>query len=57
MTGGKVKLALELIKYDKKYHKAVAMVFGSTFIADDSETAKKIAMEKTGLRNYNCVTI
>ena len=33
------------------------MVFGSVFVADDKETAKKIAMEKTGLKNYNCVTV
>lgn len=57
MTDDKVKVAIELITYDKKYHKAIAKVFGGTFIAEDSETAKKVAMSNTGLRNYNCVTL
>ena len=44
MTNGKVRLAIELIKFDKKFEKAIASVFGSVFVADDKETAKKVAM-------------
>ena len=57
MTGGKVMLALELLQYDKKYEKAIAQIFGFTFVADDTQTAKLIAMENNGVGNFNCVTL
>jgi chromosome segregation ATPase len=57
MTNGKVKLAIDFLNYDKKYHKAIASVFGSTFIAEDKATARKVALDNNGMRNYNCVTV
>ena len=57
LTHNKVKLALELVSFDKKYEPAIASVFGSTFVAEDSQTAKTVAMENNGVGNFNCVTI
>ena len=37
-------LAINLIKYDKKYHKAFSYIFGSTLIVDDISTARKVGI-------------
>ena len=31
-------------------------IFGSTFVAEDTETAKKVAMENP-IQKFNCVTL
>ena len=55
LTGGAARLALDLLNYDPKYEPAMRQVFGSTFVCDDSETAKKICFNpKLG---FICVTL
>jgi chromosome segregation ATPase len=56
MTNGRVYLALDLLSYDKRFEPAVAHVFGNTFVAEDKETARLIALE-TNLQRFNCVTL
>ncbi len=40
------ELAINLVKFDKKYEDALSYVFGSTFIVKDIETARKIGIGK-----------
>ena len=56
MTNGKVRLAIDLLDFDAKFRPAVAHVFGYTFVADDKETAKLVAMD-SNMERFNCVTI
>lgn len=58
-TGGKAELALNLIQYDERFKPAMAHIFGSTFVAEDQETAKKISMGSgaTHIKKYNCMTV
>jgi chromosome segregation protein len=37
-------LAIDLIKYNKKYHNAFSNIFGTTLIVDDIQTARKIGI-------------
>lgn len=45
-------LALDLVRYDKKFENAFNYVFGSAIVVDDLETAKRI-----GIGDYKFVTI
>jgi chromosome segregation ATPase len=47
---------LDLLEYEDKFKPAVAHVFGYTFVADDKETAKLVAME-SNMERFNCVTL
>jgi structural maintenance of chromosome 2 len=51
-----VWLAKELVDFDPELENAVNYVFGNTFIAEDEETAKKIAYYND-YGKFNCVTI
>ena len=42
LTDGSAKLALDLIEYEPKYEAVMQQVFGSIFICDDQDSAKKI---------------
>lgn len=37
-------IALNLIKFDKKYHKAFSYIFGSTLVVEDIPTARKVGI-------------
>ncbi len=41
---GVVGLAIDLIKYDKKYERALSFIFGDTVVIDKIETAKRIGI-------------
>ena len=56
LTKGKVELALNLVEYEDRFMPAIAHVFGNTFIAEDEQTAKKVAMENP-IKKFNCVTL
>jgi len=45
-----------LINFDNKFDGAMKFIFGSTFVAEDTETAKKVAMENP-IQKFNCVTL
>jgi structural maintenance of chromosome 2 len=55
-TNGKVYLAKELIEYDTEIEPAVNFVFGNIFVAEDEDTAKKVAFYND-FGKFNCVTI
>lgn len=55
LTNNKARLAIELIKYDPEYEKVMQFIFGFTFIADDKETAKKVAYND--FKQFKCVTL
>lgn len=55
-TGRKVWLAKELVEYDPELENAVNFVFGNTFVAEDEETAKKVAFYND-FGKFNCVTL
>lgn len=42
---GKVDLALSLIGYDDEVNAAMEFVFGSTFVCEDAETAKRVTFD------------
>ncbi|ORZ33933.1 RecF/RecN/SMC [Catenaria anguillulae PL171] len=42
---GKCELALNLIRFDAKYRPAMELVFGTTIVCQDAETAKKITYD------------
>ena len=56
LTENKVELAVNLIEYDEKFAPAMKNIFGNTFVAEDNETAKIIALENK-IYNSNCVTL
>ncbi|RCK54423.1 Structural maintenance of chromosomes protein 2 [Candida viswanathii] len=41
----KVELALNLIEFEEELHKAMAYIFGSTFICDDPNSAKAVTFD------------
>jgi structural maintenance of chromosome 2 len=43
LTNGKARLAIDLLEYDKKFARIMQSIFGSTFICEDNETAKRIS--------------
>ena len=47
---------MDLLEYEERFKPAVAHVFGQTFVADDKETAKLVAME-SNMERFNCVTL
>ena len=55
-TNGKVYLAKELVEYDPEIEPAVNFVFGNIFVAEDEDTAKKVAFYND-FGKFNCVTI
>jgi structural maintenance of chromosome 2 len=55
-TNNKVYLAKELIDFDPDVENAVNFVFGNWFVAEDEETAKKVAFAND-FGKFNCVTI
>jgi structural maintenance of chromosome 2 len=55
-TNNKVYLAKELIEFDPEVESAVNFVFGNWFVAEDEETAKKIAFAND-YGKFNCVSI
>lgn len=55
LTGGAAKLAIELIEFDRKYEPVMVQVFGSTFVCEDQETAKKICYNRDF--GFVCVTL
>ena len=55
-TNNKVYLAKELIDFDPEVENAVNFVFGNWFVAEDEETAKKVAFAND-YGKFNCVTI
>lgn len=55
-TNNKVRLAKELVEYDPEIEPAINYVFGNVFVADDEETAKKIAFNND-YGKFNCVTL
>ena len=57
LTGNKVELAINLVEYDTKFQPAVALLFGSTFVAEDMATAKIIAFDNPFKKFFNCVTL
>ena len=56
LSKGRVRLALDLLEYDERYKEAIAHVFGNVFVADDTETAKLVAMD-SNMEKFNCVTL
>jgi structural maintenance of chromosome 2 len=46
LAPGKVDLALSLIGYDDEVTAAMEFVFGSTFVCEDAETAKRVTFDK-----------
>lgn len=56
MTEGKAVPAIELIEYDQKYEKVMQMVFGSVYVAENEECAKKVAFNKD-VQARTCVTL
>ena len=57
LTNNKVELALNLIEYDERFKPAVALLFGSTFVAEDTQTARQVAFDNPLKINFNCVTL
>jgi structural maintenance of chromosome 2 len=57
LTNNKVELAINLLDFEARFQPAIAHIFGQTFIAEDQETAKKVAMENNLGRKFNCVTL
>lgn len=58
MAQGEVELALNLLEYDPKYHKAIASIFGSTFVSELNSSARHVSMENPNQKlRYNCVTL
>ena len=55
-TNGKVYLAKELVEYEPEFEAAVNFVFGNIFIAEDEDTAKKVAFYND-FGKFNCVTV
>jgi len=53
--GNEAKLALDLIKYDKKYEPAMQYIFGSTFVCSTTEICKRITFNKS--MGYRCVNM
>ena len=53
VSGGKARLAIDLISYDERVEVAMQQVFGRMFICDDQQTAKKISSMPNG---FDCVT-
>lgn len=53
ISGGKAKLAIDLISFDSRVEVAMQQVFGRMFICDDQSTAKKISSMPNG---FDCVT-
>lgn len=52
--GNDAKLALDLIKYDKKYESTMQFIFGSTLICSTSQICQKIAYNKSfGIKCVN----
>jgi len=43
-----------LIQFDQKFEKIMQQIFGSIFICEDNETAKKLS---SGQKAYQCVTL
>ncbi len=43
IAGDQAHLAIDLIKYDKQFHPAMQFVFGTTFVCNTSEVARKLA--------------
>ena len=56
LTKGKARLAKELVEFDAELEPAVNFVFGTTFVTDDEETAKKVAFGND-MQRFNCVTV
>ena len=54
LSGGKARLAVDLIDFEAKLEPAMQMIFGRYFVCDDRETAKKIINMPNG---FDCVTI
>lgn len=52
------KPALELVEFEPQFAKVMVYLFGSAFVCDDSETAKKL-VRFTSARGkaYTCVTV
>jgi structural maintenance of chromosome 2 len=55
-TGNRVFLAKELLEYAQELEPAMNHIFGSTMVALDEETAKKVAFNNN-FGKFNCVTI
>ena len=55
LTGGTARLAIDLIDYDPKFEPVMRQVFGTTFICDDQEGAKKICYNPRFA--FVCVTL
>ena len=55
LTGGTARLAIDLIDYDPKFEPVMRQVFGTTFICDDQEAAKKICYNPRFA--FVCVTL
>ena len=55
LTDGSAKLALDLIDYEPKYEAVMQQVFGSIFICDDQDSAKKICYNSKF--SFTCVTL
>eukprot|EP00798_Chlamydomonas_sp_ICE-L_P014593 gene14593-20643_t len=55
MSAGKACPALELVGYDLEVEAAIKYAFGSTFVCQDSGTAKKLAFSREV--NQRCITL
>ncbi|MEM5783008.1 MAG: AAA family ATPase [Candidatus Aenigmatarchaeota archaeon] len=49
---GVIDIAINLVKFDKKYYNAISFVLGDTLIIENIDVAKKI-----GIGNVRCVTL
>jgi len=56
LTNNRVFLAKELLDYSPELEPAMNNIFGSTMVALDEDTAKKVAFYND-LGRFNCVTI